>query len=274
MGADELFGGYRKHAACVMASRYQRLPRAVRRRVVEPAVDRLPVAVAGHGVRPVRWAKRFLTFAELPEEAAFRRSYTLYGADEILDVISPDLKECVADVVQEHEDVYADTELRDHVNRMCLADARLFLPGLNLAYTDRASMAASTEVRVPFVDVDLVRAAFALRGSDKVRGRHGKRALKAAAEEWLPRDIVYRPKASFGAPIRAWVSRDLRPLVDEVLLDGQLVNSGVLQHAGVARLVEEDRQGREDRAKQIWQLLSLELWYQRMTELGVGSIAA
>jgi asparagine synthase (glutamine-hydrolysing) len=157
---------------------------------------------------------------------------------------------------------------------MCLADARLFLPGLNLAYTDRASMAASTEVRVPFVDVDLVRAAFALRGSDKVRGRHGKRALKAAAEEWLPRDIVYRPKASFGAPIRAWVSRDLRPLVDEVLLDGQLVNSGVLQHAGVARLVEEDRQGREDRAKQIWQLLSLELWYQRMTELGVGSIAA
>jgi asparagine synthase (glutamine-hydrolysing) len=274
MGADELFGGYRKHAACVMASRYQRLPRGVRRRVVEPAVDRLPVAVGGHGVRPVRWAKRFLTFAELPEEAAFRRSYTLYGADEILDVISPDLKECVADVVQEHEDVYADTALRDHVNRMCLADARLFLPGLNLAYTDRASMAASTEVRVPFVDVDLVRAAFALRGSDKVRGRHGKRALKAAAEEWLPRDIVYRPKASFGAPIRAWVSRDLRPLVDEVLLDGQLVNSGVLQHAGVARLVEEDRQGREDRAKQIWQLLSLELWYQRMTELGVGSIAA
>jgi asparagine synthase (glutamine-hydrolysing) len=273
MGADELFGGYRKHAACVMASRYQRLPRGVRHRLVEPAVDRLPVAVRGHGVRPVRWAKRFLTFAELPEEAAFRRSYTLYGADEVLDVISPDLKECVADVVQEHQDVYADTTLDDHVNRMCLADSRLFLPGLNLAYTDRASMAASTEVRVPFVDVDLVRAAFALRGSDKVRGRQGKRALKAAAEEWLPRDIVYRPKASFGAPIRAWVSRDLRPLVDEVLLDGQLVNTGVLQHAGVSRLVEEDRQGRQDRAKQIWQLLSLELWYQRMTELGVGSIA-
>ena len=58
-----------------------------------------------------------------------------------------------------------------------------------------------------------------------------------------------------------------------MLLDGQLVNTGVLQHAGVSRLVEEDRQGRQDRAKQIWQLLSLELWYQRMTELGVGSIA-
>ena len=44
---------------------------------------------------------------------------------------------------------------------MCLADARMFLPGLNLAYTDRSSMAASTEVRVPFVDVEVVKAAFA-----------------------------------------------------------------------------------------------------------------
>jgi asparagine synthase (glutamine-hydrolysing) len=274
MGADELFGGYRKHAACVMASRYQRVPRLVRRGVVEPAVDRLPVTVGSHGVRPVRWAKRFLTFAELPEEAAFRRSYTLYGTDEALDVISPDLKECLADVVHEHREVYADTALLDHVNRMCLADARLFLPGLNLAYTDRASMAASTEVRVPFVDVDVVRAAFGVRGSAKVRGRHGKLALKAAAEEWLPREIVYRPKASFGAPIRAWVRRDLRALVDDVLLDGELVRTGVLQHAGVARLVADDRLGRQDRAKQIWQLLSLELWYQHMTGLGVGSIAA
>jgi asparagine synthase (glutamine-hydrolysing) len=274
MGADELFGGYRKHVACLMASHYRRVPRGVRRYVVEPAVDRLPVTVGSHGVRPVRWAKRFLTFAELPEEAAFRRSYTLYGADDALDVISPDLKECVADVVQEHSEVYSDTALLDQVNRMCLADARLFLPGLNLAYTDRASMAASTEVRVPFVDVDVVRAAFAVRGSAKIRGRHGKLALKAAAEDWLPREVVYRPKASFGAPIRAWVGRDLRGFVDDVLLDGELVRTGVLQHTGVARLVEDDRLGRQDRAKQIWQLLSLELWYRHMTDLGVGGLAA
>ena len=55
-------------------------------------------------------------------------------------------------VIEEHSDIYNDNSLQDEVNRMCLADARLFLPGLNLAYTDRASMAASVEVRVPFVD--------------------------------------------------------------------------------------------------------------------------
>jgi len=273
MGADELFGGYRKHVACLMAARYRRVPHGMRQHVVEPAVDRIPVTVAGRGVRSARWAKRFLTFANLPEEEAFRGSYTLYGAEDVLDVISPDLKDCLAEVLEEHRDVYNDQALRDHVNRMCLADTRLFLPGLNLAYTDRASMAASTEVRVPFVDVKVVRAAFALPGSAKVRGRRGKVALKAVAEAWLPRAIVHRPKVSFGAPIRSWISRDLRALVDDVLLDGELVRSGVLQRTGVSQLVVDDRSGREDRAKQIWQLLSLELWYQHMTALGVGRIA-
>ena len=76
MGADELFGGYRKHLACLMGARYRRLPSAVRSGLVAPAVGHLPVAAFGRGLRYSRWAKRFLSFAELPEEAAFRRSYT------------------------------------------------------------------------------------------------------------------------------------------------------------------------------------------------------
>lgn len=103
----------------------------------------------GRGLRYPRWAKRFLTFAELPEEAAFRRSYSLFDPEELVSLLSPDLASCVEEIIDEHREVYEDTTLTDHVNRMCLADPRLFLPGLNLAYTDRASMAASTEVRVP-----------------------------------------------------------------------------------------------------------------------------
>ena len=69
---------------------------------------------------------------------------------------------------------------------MCLADARLFMAGLNLTYTDRASMAASVEVRVPFVDKVVAEAAFTIAGRDKIRGRVPKAALKDAAENWLP----------------------------------------------------------------------------------------
>ena len=270
MGADEFFGGYRKHLACVMASRYGRLP-AGPRAGVRFATDRIPVSVKGRGLRYARWAKRFLTFAELPEEARFRRSYTLYAPDELANLVSPDLVGCVDQLVGEHSDIYNDNTLQDEVNRMCLADARLFLPGLNLAYTDRASMAASVEVRVPFVDPVVAYAAFSIEGGEKIRGRQGKVALKRAAESWLPREIVYRPKASFSAPLRAWVRNDLQEVIRDVLVGGELVGSGMIRAEGVRRLIQDEQAGREDRAKQIWQLLTLELWYRNSRSMGVAA---
>ena len=145
------------------------------------------------------------------------------------------------------------------------------MPGLNLTYTDRASMAASTEVRVPFVDPEVMAAAFSLPDGERIRGRQQKAALKDAARAWLPDEIVDRPKASFGAPLRAWVSNDLRELVDDVLLRGELVGSGFLRAPALQRLVDDQRSGRRDESKQVWQLLSLELWYRNARAAGVGT---
>jgi asparagine synthase (glutamine-hydrolysing) len=271
MGADELFGGYRKHLACLVAERYRRVPAPLRNGVVAPTVRRLPVAVRGRGVRTVRWAHRFLTFAELGEEEAFRRSYTLYDADELGDLLAPELAPDVDAVLADHRAVYDDNDLPDRVSRMCLADSRLFMPGLNLTYTDRASMAASTEVRVPFVDPVVFEAAFSLPGPAKIRGRVQKAALKDAARAWLPDEIVDRPKASFGAPLRAWVTNDLRELVDDVLVAGELVSTGFLRREPLLRLVADQRSGRRDESKQVWQLLTLELWYRNARAAGVAA---
>jgi asparagine synthase (glutamine-hydrolysing) len=271
MGADELFGGYRKHIACVMAGNYSRLPAGVQGAVVRPAVERLPVSTAGRGLRYARWAKRFLTFADLPEEPRFRRSYTLYDPGELAALISPDLACHVDKIIEEHSDIYHDNCLSDQVNRMCLADARMFLPGLNLAYTDRASMAASVEVRVPFVDPVVARAAFSIEGGAKIRRRQGKVVLKRAAESWLPREIAYRPKSSFAAPLRAWVRGDLQELIQDVLVGGELVDSGMIRRPALLALIQEETDGREDRSKQIWQLLTLEVWHRHARSLGVAA---
>jgi len=270
MGADELFGGYRKHLACVLAGQYGKLPRALRL-ASQLTVDRLPVSVHGRGLRYARWAKRFLTFAELPEEPRFRRSYTLYDPWELDRLVSPDLTPYVADVIKEHSEIYHDNSLSDEINRMCLADTRLFLPGLNLAYTDRASMAASVEVRVPFVDPVVAEAAFSIEGRAKIRRRQGKLALKEAAQDWLPPEIVHRPKASFSAPLRAWVSGGLSELIGDVLVGGQLVSSGMIRREALSQLIADDQAGREDRSKQIWQLLSLEMWYRNARAQGVAA---
>ncbi|WP_449350965.1 asparagine synthetase B family protein, partial [Streptomyces shaanxiensis] len=264
MGADELFAGYRKHLANLLALRYQRVPRPLRRGA-SAVVDRLPVATSRRGLRSVRFAKRFLSFADLPEETAFRRSYTMYDQDELLALVDPDLAGTVDDVLTEHADIYQDNELDDFVNRMCLGDARMFLPGLNLTYTDRSSMAASTEVRVPYVDVEVVKAAFAVPGNRKIVKRQGKAVLKEAATSILPREIVYRPKGLFSAPLRAWMSRDLAPLVREVVNDGELVRSGFLRRDALNRMVAEDAAGQQDFSKHLWHVLTLEYWYRDAT---------
>jgi asparagine synthase (glutamine-hydrolysing) len=268
MGADELFAGYRKHLACQLANRYRRLPG---RDLIGGAVSALPVTAGGRGLRYVRWAKRFLTFAELDEEPRFRRSYTLYDPDQLADLVSPDLANQVDKVIAEHSEIYNDNDLTDPVNRMCLADARLFMAGLNLSYTDRSSMAASVEVRVPFVDPEVFAAAFAIPGAGKIHGRQGKVALKRTAERWLPREIVYRPKASFGAPLRAWVRHDLNEVIGDVLISGRLVQDGMLRGTALRKLIHDEHTGQQDHAKQIWQLLTLELWYRNAQAMGVAT---
>jgi asparagine synthase (glutamine-hydrolysing) len=270
MGADELFGGYRKHLACMVASRYNRLPGAIKA-PAKLAVNAMPVSIGDRGLRYPRWAKRFMTFAELPEEARFRRSYTMYDPQDLTALVGPELATCVDSVIDEHAAIYNDNDLDDEINRMCLADTRLFMAGLNLTYTDRASMAASVEVRTPFVDLVVARAAFAVKGSDKIRGKTAKAALKDAAENWLPHEIVHRPKASFGAPLRAWVRNDLREVINDVLVGGELTQLGMLRKEQVTRLIADEQAGREDFAKQIWQLLSMELWYRQVRAAGVGA---
>jgi asparagine synthase (glutamine-hydrolysing) len=263
MGADELFGGYRKHYAGLLAARYRRLPGALRHRVVAPVVDRLPVAGRRRGYRAARWAKRFVAFADLPEEAAFRRSYTHYDVDELYQLLDPELWPRVDQLVDEHAAVYNEGPAADQVNRMCFTDTRLFLPSLNLTYTDRASMAASTEVRVPYVDKEVAAAAFAIPGSAKIVGRERKAILKQAAEAWLPKEIVYRPKGLFSAPLRAWIRRDLSDMVEDLVAGGTLVTSGLVDKQMVRTMIDDDRRGAADRSKEIWQLLTLEVWYRQ-----------
>jgi asparagine synthase (glutamine-hydrolysing) len=132
-------------------------------------------------------------------------------------------------------------------------------------------MAASVEVRVPFVDPVVARAAFSIDGVAKIRRRQGKLVLKQAAESWLPREIAYRPKSSFAAPLRAWVRGDLRELIQDVLVSGELVESGMIRRQALQGLIQEDTDGREDRSKQIWQLLTLEVWYRHARSLGVAA---
>jgi len=136
------------------------------------------------------------------------------------------------------------------------------MPGLNLTYTDRASMAASVEVRVPFIDRKVVEAAMCIPGNLKYKNKQSKYILKKVAEKYLPKKIVYRPKASFGAPIRSWIKGGLRTMVLDLLSEETIKRRGIFNYKEVNKIITNDLKGREDNAYQIYYLLTLELWFQ------------
>jgi asparagine synthase (glutamine-hydrolysing) len=262
MGADELFAGYRRHYATLLAQQYRRYPQWVRS-TIKNLTGGLPVRIGPYGIRPVRWARRFLSFAGLPVETAYMRSYSYYAPERLKRLFQGDFDREVGELSNFHRERFNAVPSYDNINKMCYTDIQLFMTGLNLSYTDRASMANSVEVRVPYIDREIVSLAMSIPGSLKLKGRTSKYILKKAAEPFLPKWIIHRPKASFGMPIRSWISRELRGTVDEALSLENIKKRGIFDPQMVREIIERDRKGFEDNAYQIYQFLTLELWLRR-----------
>jgi asparagine synthase (glutamine-hydrolysing) len=149
---------------------------------------------------------------------------------------------------------------------MLFLEGKHFLPDHNLNYTDKVGMAAGVEVRVPLLDLDLVRYAARIPVEWKQQGRVGKPLFKRSMEPYLPHDVIYRPKAGFGAPLRRWLQHELRPIVDDVLSESSLRARGLFDPKAVRRLVAGDRDQRFDGAYTIFALVCLELWFRRFVD--------
>ena len=145
---------------------------------------------------------------------------------------------------------------------MCYMDSKLFLPGLNLLYTDKASMAASVEVRVPFMDLELLRLAARIPERFKCNSFHTKYILKRSLSQQLPKSVIARSKTGFGAPLREWLSRDLSEVVDDLLSPSQVEMRGLFDPGAVRQLVRQNKAKEVDHTYLLYALLNLELWQQ------------
>jgi asparagine synthase (glutamine-hydrolysing) len=115
---------------------------------------------------------------------------------------------------------------------------------------------------VPLLDHELVEMAARIPARLKLKGLTGKYILKRAAHRWLPREIVNRRKAGFSAPVRAWLVRELREMVEDLLSEPNIRRRGYFNYPAVRRLIDENLSGREDNSLKVFQLLTLELWHR------------
>jgi asparagine synthase (glutamine-hydrolysing) len=266
MGADEIFFGYRRQKATLYAMRYKKVPKIIRR-LIETVVDKLPVVILGRGIKTIRWSKKFLSFASLPLEKAYMQSYSYYNDVELSNLLKPHYHQGIKDINEEHKNIFNKKFLNDPVNQMCFTDINMFMQGLNLTYSDRASMATSVEVRVPFIDKTVIEYGMSIPSHLKFKKGESKYILKKAAEKTLPNNIIYRPKASFGAPIRSWISNELKPLVDDLLSQENIEKRNIFNYDEIKTMIDEDRNGIKDNAYRIYQLLTLELWYREFVDI-------
>jgi asparagine synthase (glutamine-hydrolysing) len=261
MGGDEIFGGYRKQLACLIAETYQSITPEIFQRVVERTAALLPVANGHRGFRQTRWTKRFLSFASLPRADRFLMSDLSVPPDQFAHLYTDRASYYDTHFYKEQAPRFKKNGL-SYLTQMCLNDTNVFLPEHNLTYSDKACMAASVESRPPLIDHRVVEYMFSLSPEARIKGMTQKYLLKKVAEKYLPRKVIYRPKAPFASPLRSWIRGPLSTMVNDLLSEHSLKARGLYDPAFVSRLIARDRQGLEDNSYLIWTFLTHEVWFR------------
>jgi len=252
-GGDEVFAGYDRFHAALLADR---IPGPLRR-LIRRAALRIPPSPRSSRVL-VR-ARRFADKAVRPELERVAAWSSFFDVPEIRALAGGAMTEHVLTSYRETLDRARGSSL---LSRLLYLNARTYLLDDLLPKMDRMSMAHGLETRSPFLDRALVEYVATLPDEFKRAGRRGKVVLKKAVADLLPASIVDRRKQGFGVPLGAWFRGDLRPMVQDLLLDHPRL-AGPLRVEGIRGLWEDHLAGRADNGQQLWALLTLELWMRK-----------
>ena len=210
MGGDELFAGYPRHLAARLGHAVDIVPRSARTALAETIGQRLTLGPPGRWRGPRRNLMKLLRGIDAPPIERYLTYSSYYKTAEMQQLLRT-LDGPADRPFATHRRYAQAAKGEDWLNQILYLDLKTFLPSLNLAYTDKMSMAASTEVRVPLLDDELVELSGRIPPSLKLHRLTRKYVLKRAMEPVLPREVIWRPKAGFGAPVRSWLVGELEP---------------------------------------------------------------
>jgi asparagine synthase (glutamine-hydrolysing) len=268
-GGDEVFFGYRSHQALRHYEAIGDLGRL-------PAIGVARAAALGLGVvfgqqhRSVRRLKKFLR--GLAARPGSERHFALVDwadPDSRRSLLVPDVANATGvdhDALAILERYSAEFEGHGAINRHSYLLVNTFLAAHNFLYTDKSSMLSSVEVRVPFMDLELMRLAASIPEYLQLRGGVAKNVLKEAMTPWLPADVIHRSKTGFGVPLRRWLRTDLDELVQGLLSPSVVSARGLMDPTAVQRIIADNASGKSDHGYLIYALLVLEVWMQTFVD--------
>ena len=252
-GADEPFAGYSRHLGEYYGRFYRTLPSDLRKRVVEPALLRLP-----RNERVKRAAR------SLGETDIGTRHSAVYSTMDPHSRRGLWREQPASDgeswpAVRWRDDV----QCLDGLSQMLYVDARTSLPDNLLLYGDKMSMSVSLEARVPFLDLELMRLVESIPPNLKIRGLTQKSVLKKAVSSWVPPSTISRKKIGFATPVDQWFRGEWRSRTSDLLLASDSACTHFFRPEVVRRMLDDHAKGVQDHKRLLFSLLTFELWYQQ-----------
>jgi len=257
VGGDEIFGGYQRYLGDFYGRQYRKFPGWFRRGVLAPIMERLPKDRHSPLLNYLRLAAAFVKSSDLPLEDQYRAYVQVFSGETLEQLM-------VSGHVNGSEDAlaaaFATANEDDGLQRMMHVDMLTQLPNDLLMLTDKMTMAASIECRVPLLNYELVELAAQMPSHLKIKNGTLKHVLKDALSDILPKKILNRRKRGFGAPMGAWLKRELAPLMAQVLSRESIENRGIFNWNFINRTIELHRTNRADHTDHLLSLINLEIW--------------
>lgn len=265
-GADELLAGYNKHAA-----HYRVLHPGWKENLVSGLAslwNNLPQSRNSVFSNKVRQFARFAAGTKLSSKDRYWRWASFAGKDVALNMLHPDLRTnlWLKEFVPRRNAILKWLPAQENINDVLFTDMQLVLPNDMLVKVDMMSMANSLEVRVPFLDFEVVDFVFSLPESYKINGSVRKRILQDAFRDVLPPQLYNRPKKGFEVPLLKWFRRELKSLITEDLLSEKLIaEQGIFHYPEIDKLKRQlFSPNPQDVHARIWGLIVFQSWWKRM----------
>ena len=264
-GGDEAFLGYPRYWGITWSEYYRKIPQFIRAGAIRRLVKLLPESTDGNRSqdRLFKRIKRFVKGAELNPDQRYLSWLTYFDSDFQKNLLSPRIMadmEYIPTYLKLFKELDALSD--DPLDKAFLFDIQTFLPFNQLEYMDKMSMAKSLEARCPFCDHELLELSAGLPSQLKLRRTNGKYILKKACEGILPKEIIFRKKVGFDAPVGLWFKRDLKEFVEKCFSPACLKQTQLFNPEAVQGLLKLHFSNRNDLSVHLWMILVLEIWYR------------
>lgn len=264
---DELFCGYNRYDLADVWGRVQRVPFGVRKRV-GGLIKSVPSSVRHSAFQQVAKVKKMPdNMAEKLEKLA-SRLVTVDGTNELYYSLVSELDDPAEVVIGAYEPATwltqagMRTSFDDAKLHMMFMDAMTYLPDDILVKVDRAAMANSLETRVPFLDHRVVELAWQLPMSMKVRDGSNKWILRQVLYQYVPKNLIERPKAGFGIPLADWLRGPLREWVEDLLEESRLRRDGFFNVGYIREKWQSHLAGKRNNQSFLWNILMFQEWLE------------